>query len=254
MVRIAPDQRWHAVTNRTTVISVLLLVRHHPHSYECRPTFVSSRFRVHKICTHHAQCKVKGIGRVSRRRISFNGFCHYSRTQTLRPMQCIDSREIHDGISSIMMIYSCLPFCAEVPNRSIRNSSCSLIPASRHLSLLLLLGLLHDLLDDLLLLDQESTDNTVLDAVGAARAAVCALDGLLWARDSGVLARAEGWDLYCPSCQRPVLSCCIVAISPFPRASIPSPRAGFSTSWTGFNVHRPIWSRSHRTLVQCLAS
>ena len=42
-----------------------------------------------------------------------------------------------------------------------------------HLSaLLLLLSLLHDLLDDLLLLDKESTGHSVLDAVGAARAAV----------------------------------------------------------------------------------
>ena len=62
-------------------------------------------------------------------------------------------------------------------------------------TLLLLLGLLHDLLDDLLLLDEESADNAVLDAVGAARAAVCALDGLLRAGDLGVLAWAEGRDL-----------------------------------------------------------
>jgi len=57
-----------------------------------------------------------------------------------------------------------------------------------------LLGLLEDLLDDLLLLDQESTDDAVLDAAGASRSTVGALDGLLGAGDLGVLAGAEGWD------------------------------------------------------------
>jgi len=59
---------------------------------------------------------------------------------------------------------------------------------------LLLLGLLEDLLDDLLLLDQESTDDAVLDAAGASRSTVGALDGLLGAGDLGVLAGAEGGD------------------------------------------------------------
>ena len=58
-----------------------------------------------------------------------------------------------------------------------------------------LLGLLKDLLDNLLLLDQESTDNAVTDAVGAARSTVRTLDGLLWAGDLSILARAESWDL-----------------------------------------------------------
>ena len=46
--------------------------------------------------------------------------------------------------------------------------------SSGHLSstLVLLLSLLHDLLDNLLLLDQERASDAVLDAVGAARAAV----------------------------------------------------------------------------------
>ena len=57
---------------------------------------------------------------------------------------------------------------------------------------LLLLGLLEHLLHDLLLLNQESTDNAVLDAVGASRSTVGALDGLLGARDLGVLAGTEG--------------------------------------------------------------
>ena len=57
------------------------------------------------------------------------------------------------------------------------------------------LVLLEDLLDDLLLLDQESADNAVLDAVGAAGATVGALDGLLGARDGGVLAGTESRDL-----------------------------------------------------------
>jgi len=55
--------------------------------------------------------------------------------------------------------------------------------------------LLEDLLDDLLLLDQEGADDAVLDAVGAARATVGALDGLLGARDGSVLAGTEGGNL-----------------------------------------------------------
>jgi hypothetical protein len=54
-------------------------------------------------------------------------------------------------------------------------------------SSLLLLALLEHLLDNLLLLDQESTNDAVLDAVGASRASICALDGLLWLGDIGVL-------------------------------------------------------------------
>lgn len=62
-------------------------------------------------------------------------------------------------------------------------------------TLLLLLGLLHDLLDNLLLLDKEGADDTVADAVGAAGATVGTLDGLLGAGDLGVLAGTEGGDL-----------------------------------------------------------
>jgi len=56
---------------------------------------------------------------------------------------------------------------------------------------LLLLGLLEHLLDNLLLLDQESADNTVLNAAGASRSTIGALDRLLGARDLGVFARAK---------------------------------------------------------------
>ena len=76
-------------------------------------------------------------------------------------------------------------------------------------TLLLLLGLLHDLLDDLLLLDQEGADDTVTDAVGAAGATVGTLDGLLGAGDLGVLARAEGGDLYWASVNFPFLLPCL---------------------------------------------
>lgn len=65
-----------------------------------------------------------------------------------------------------------------------------------HLALAsLLLRLLQDLLHNLLLLDQESADNTVLDATGAARTTVGTADVLLGARDLRVLARAQGGDL-----------------------------------------------------------
>lgn len=60
---------------------------------------------------------------------------------------------------------------------------------------LLVLGLLEHLLDDLLLLNQESSDNTVSHAVGASRAAICALHGLLGSGGGGVFSGSEGWDL-----------------------------------------------------------
>lgn len=66
-------------------------------------------------------------------------------------------------------------------------------------TLLLLLGLLHDLLDDLLLLNEEGADDAVADAVGAAGATVGTLDGLLGAGDLGVLAGTESGDLCCVS-------------------------------------------------------
>lgn len=59
----------------------------------------------------------------------------------------------------------------------------------------LLLGLLEDLLDDLLLLDQEGTDNAVLDTASAARATVGTADILLRAGDLGVLAGTESGNL-----------------------------------------------------------
>ena len=59
----------------------------------------------------------------------------------------------------------------------------------------LLLRLLEDLLHNLLLLNQESADNTVLDATGTARATVGTADVLLGAGDLGVRARTQGGDL-----------------------------------------------------------
>jgi NAD(P)H-dependent FMN reductase len=54
---------------------------------------------------------------------------------------------------------------------------------------------LEHLLDDLLLLDQEGPDDAVPDAVGASRAAVRTLDGLLGVRDLRVLAGSKSRDL-----------------------------------------------------------
>jgi hypothetical protein len=48
-----------------------------------------------------------------------------------------------------------------------------------------------DLLDDFLFLDQESTDDTVLDAVGATRTTVGTLDGLGGLGNLSILTRAE---------------------------------------------------------------
>lgn len=88
---------------------------------------------------------------------------------------------------------------------------CKVLSLKQHLTTttLLLLGLLHDLLDDLLLLDQEGADDTVTDAVGAAGATVGTLDGLLGAGDLGVLARAEGGDLCWASVNFPFLLPCL---------------------------------------------
>lgn len=61
--------------------------------------------------------------------------------------------------------------------------------------LLLLLGLLEHLLDDLLLLDQESTDDAVLDAVTAAGTTVGTRDVLARTGDLSIFTRAEGGDL-----------------------------------------------------------
>lgn len=61
--------------------------------------------------------------------------------------------------------------------------------------LLLLLRLLEHLLDDLLLLDQESTDDAVLDAVTAARTTVGTRDVLARTGDLSIFTRAEGGDL-----------------------------------------------------------
>lgn len=67
--------------------------------------------------------------------------------------------------------------------------------------LLASLLLLHDLLDNLLLLDQESADDSVADTVTASGTAVGSLDGLLGLGDLGVLAGAESGDLYGNVCQ-----------------------------------------------------
>jgi len=68
----------------------------------------------------------------------------------------------------------------------------------RHLFLALrfALALGQHLLDNLLLLDQESAHDAVSDAVGAAGTTIRTADGLLCFGDGGVLAGAEGWDLY----------------------------------------------------------
>ena len=71
---------------------------------------------------------------------------------------------------------------------------CFQSPRNHNPLTLLLLRLLEHLLDDLLLLDEESADDAVLNAVGASRTTVGALDGLLGTGDGGVFAGAEGRD------------------------------------------------------------
>lgn len=76
-----------------------------------------------------------------------------------------------------------------------RNRRCLALASS------LLLRLLEDLLDDLLLLNQESADNAVLDAASAARATVGTADVLLGAGDLSILAGAESGNLCNRNCQ-----------------------------------------------------
>jgi hypothetical protein len=53
---------------------------------------------------------------------------------------------------------------------------------------------LEDLLDDLLLFDQESTNNTVSDTVGTTRTTIGTADVLVGLGDSGELTRTESLD------------------------------------------------------------
>lgn len=69
-----------------------------------------------------------------------------------------------------------------------------------------LLRLLENLLDNLLLLNQESTDNAVLDTSGAARTTVGTADVLLGAGDLGVFTGTEGGNLEKYHRQRSVVS------------------------------------------------
>lgn len=110
---------------------------------------------------------------------------------------------------------SCSPFC---PNEHQSNEpnpqeflaiphrkpipSVEIFPHSKfsfkNFRLFLLLArllLLHHLLDNLLLLDQEGADDSVTDAVAAPGTTVGALDGLLGLGDLGVLAGAESGNL-----------------------------------------------------------
>ena len=61
--------------------------------------------------------------------------------------------------------------------------------------LLASLLILEHLLDNLLLLNQEGTDNAVANAVAAPRTTVGTLDGLLGLADGGILAGTESGDL-----------------------------------------------------------
>ena len=55
---------------------------------------------------------------------------------------------------------------------------------------------LTNLLDNLLFLDQEGTNDTILDAVTAAGTTIRSRDGLCWLGDLGVFSWAESWDLW----------------------------------------------------------
>lgn len=69
-----------------------------------------------------------------------------------------------------------------------------LFSRSKETSLFLLL--LDDALDDLLLLDEESTDDAVADARGAAGATISTVHGLLALRDAREHTGTQGLDLY----------------------------------------------------------
>jgi hypothetical protein len=79
-----------------------------------------------------------------------------------------------------------MSYCMPV-SRSIMNLPTPTLP---RLSLRLLVVLEH-LLDNLLLLDEECADDAVLDTSGTSRSSVCALNGLLWLGEVGVLSGTE---------------------------------------------------------------
>ena len=54
----------------------------------------------------------------------------------------------------------------------------------------------NDLLHDLLLLNQERTNDTVPNAVSTSRSSIGALNCLLWTGDLRVFAGSESWDLW----------------------------------------------------------
>lgn len=70
---------------------------------------------------------------------------------------------------------------------------------------LLLLGLLKHLLDDLLLLDQESSDDPVPHAVGASRTTIGTLDSLLRSGGGGIFTGSESRNLFTVDSQNPLL-------------------------------------------------
>jgi len=80
------------------------------------------------------------------------------------------------------------------PSLKLNPRSNILITLCRLPLLPLLLTLLEHLLHNLLLLDQEGTNDAVPDAVGAARATVRPTDGLGRARQLSGFARARGGD------------------------------------------------------------
>jgi len=56
------------------------------------------------------------------------------------------------------------------------------------------LGFLEDLLDNLLLLDQERSDNSILNAVGTPGSTVGTRHVLGWLGDVGIFLWSESWD------------------------------------------------------------
>ena len=99
---------------------------------------------------------------------------------------------------------------------------------------------LEDLLDNLLLFDQESTNNTVSDTVGTTRTTISTADVLLGLRDSSELTRTESLDLYERKNNQFHVSSCHLAFPSPPFSFLSSSNTYTSESFTTITTTRSL--------------